>query len=646
MLIQRFACTVPAAIAFALAQPVVAQVLACDPSKPTEVEVFVVGDPSLEGVDQASNGLLFGDGFFASPPPGEGPSPAVGTGTSSQATVVIRNDLTAVAPGTGGSVPVVGFLPGAFNNIQSIDRCYLRYTNVLGEIEPNASFSGLPAGSASFGSPMPVFVGPGSNPVEVVIDCSVTPGSTPGDLVADVTGGTLTLAEGKPDGTLTGLCFVALDTVTIGNTEGRNGNDMPLHNGPEAVFLFSDPSVGSSVGAGVDPLGDLFWKIIPHETLACAEYSLTIDGFYEYLFDTDWSTMPPIYDRAVTRAIPSEAGKGPFDPECPGPLPACLPTVYCGTQLNPGSREPTFLANGFSTDTDDVIISIGNSGLPDPCTIDASLCSGPCAIPGSVVGYKLDISIGDGEPGSGIPITCNGVCDWAVTYFLPGGMTGSGGACGLGDYAIQYVVSTDESQYDHLNGISAFGGYQPAGGAPNPVPDPVRWSFAGNPTFSERIINVVGSSGSGVESAGGIGVAQAFQNGGALNALKLPIGSGAATLGVEIRSKQDVDSALFAYAAASFVALPPPGFNFFGGVHLLIGLDALYFITLDQWIGLPGLIGTDPTGVDEGQFLTAQLPVPSSPALLGQTIYLQGSVFHQYDNMAYGTQRSETTFYP
>ena len=263
-------------------------------------------------------------------------------------------------------------------------------------------------------------------------------------------------------------------------TSAQVTNDVTLSNGDDVLFFYSSPTVG----------GDLYWRALPGDRLLAHQHgpagdaTMELSGFYEDLFDTDWSTSPVFYDRHVGRALP-------------------VPGAPC-------ALEPDFLQTGVFTGT---TVVIGPSGFGSPCTIAPSLCSpGGCGVAGFMPGWVVDLSLGT-SPGTGVVLPADGTpaSDVAVTYFAPPGMPGSGGACGLGDYVLQSVYSTDETQADDCAGLSSFSG-SAVGGAPG-VQDPV----TDTPTFAlgwrEPVLNVVADSGTG------LGVELGENGGGALNGL-------------------------------------------------------------------------------------------------------------------------------
>ena len=84
-------------------------------------------------------------------------------------------------------------------------------------------------------------------------------------------------------------------------------NDTPFNNGADVAFIYSDPSSGATSGAvPADVTGDLYWRthsggnFLNDVDAALGGSLMEVDGYYESLFDTDWSTTPHFYVRAHT----------------------------------------------------------------------------------------------------------------------------------------------------------------------------------------------------------------------------------------------------------------------------------------------------------------------------------------------------------
>ena len=385
-----------------------------------------------------------------------------------------------------------------------------------------------------------------------------------------------------------------------------NLNDMPLNNGGEVFLILNSPSVAFDPSTGI---GDLFWKAFPGDRLLAHEHgpsgaaTMEIDGFNEQLFDTDWTTPPPFYDRLIGPAVTSAVA-------------AC--TV-----------EPAFLSAGI---TSEVLVSLGNSGFGHPCTIAPSLCSpsgGTCPPPGTFIGYLVDISIGS-SPGTGVVVSADGTpaSNLAVSYLVPGGMVDTGGTCGAGDYSLQAYYSTDETQADDCFGYSTFGGTRILSFAPSP--DLYNETPANLVTFREPILNAQASVGGGA-------LETSENGGGALNALKLTTGApGTASLGFEVRDVASIGK--IGVVWGSTFAGGPPGSPVLGGAYLLVRPDR----------DIPGCFMGPVAGVTfvftpEGAFTTCQVPV--GPITGPLDFYFQALIYDPASMTAVNTNRLRTTLY-
>jgi hypothetical protein len=380
----------------------------------------------------------------------------------------------------------------------------------------------------------------------------------------------------------------------------QNSNDTPLSNGGETFVFFSDPSAGTTVGT----IGDVYWRAYPGDRLLAhahgptGETTMEIEGFYEELYDTDWSTTPHFYERHVGPALP-------------------VPGAPCA--LEPAFMQTGDLSTGIS-------VVVGPSGFGTPCTIAPSLCSpGGCGL-GGPIGWIVDINFGS-TVGAGIVLPADGTSasDMAVSYLLPAGMPATGGPCGLGDYALQASYSTDESQADDCGGRNAFSGRK-LGGAPA-VQDPT----AETPVFSiawrDPVLNVVADSGTGAETGP--------NGGGALNGLKLDTQGGAASIGIEVRDLAGVGSTAFAWWSTA--AGPAPGV-FHQGAGLLQRFDR------DMPACFRGTVApTFFTFVTEGAFASCQRAVP--PSATPYDVYWQAVVYDPALGVFHNTNRVRTTLY-
>ena len=373
-------------------------------------------------------------------------------------------------------------------------------------------------------------------------------------------------------------------------------NDAPLHNGGDVVFIYSSPSVGAPPGAGPDLTGDLYWRAHSGEGfLANVDPSgaavMEIDGYYEWLWDTDWSTSPWFYTRMHGPALPDGGGLG--------------------------GLEPAFFQLGL---TSEVIVQVGPSGFGSPCTVAPSLCSpsgGSCPPIGFLTGYLVDLQFGS-TPGSGVVVPADGTAasDLASVWFIHGGMTATGGTCGLGDYDLQDRHSTDESQADASgNGINPYGGFQIAGSGP--MLEASSSMAASVETWRGPILNPQADTGTGW------GVELGDNGGGALNARELDVSSGWASLGVELRDAEGAASASsLGVVAASLTPLPVPGVPLLGANLLVQSGGGVFDASTSLWQG--PVVPTTFVFTSEGAYTGLQAPL--SPLLAGTAFYLQGLV--------------------
>ena len=84
-----------------------------------------------------------------------------------------------------------------------------------------------------------------------------------------------------------------------------------------------------------------------------------------------------------------------------------------------------------------------------------------------------------------------------MTYFVPDGMSASGGLCGLGDYAVQALVSTDETMVGVAGGLNPYGGFA-LDGATSTVP--ATETTVESLTFANPMLNVIADSGGGSQA--------------------------------------------------------------------------------------------------------------------------------------------------
>ncbi|MEM7310102.1 MAG: hypothetical protein AAF682_25730 [Planctomycetota bacterium] len=393
------------------------------------------------------------------------------------------------------------------------------------------------------------------------------------------------------------LPFVAALALPLGASAQVNSNDATFNNNGDVMFIYSSPSSGfDSLASPPDITGDLYWRAhsgaqfmndvepslagVPADPTGAGSV-MEIDGYFESLYDTDWSTTPSFYTRSHGPAQPDSAGLGGLEPAFFGPA-------------------------GLTTE---VIVTVGPSGFGNPCTVNPSLCSpsgGNCPPPGFVNGYLVDLAYGS-TPGTGIVLPADGTSasDTATTWFVHGGMTAMGGACGMGDYDIQDVHSTDETQADITGtGINPSGGFQMAGSGP--TQEGVASMAEANETWRGNIIQFVTDTGTG------LGAEEAYNGGGAMNGRNLSVGSGAATLSCELRDYAGTTFPSISYCGASLTPLANPGFAVQPTGNLLVLPDGLFGGTATVW---QGFLGTTSFGFTaEGAISWIPISVPTTSA--------------------------------
>jgi hypothetical protein len=264
------------------------------------------------------------------------------------------------------------------------------------------------------------------------------------------------------------------------------------------------------------------------------------------------------------------------------------------------------------------VVVVGASGFGNPCTVAPSLCSpagGTCPPPGFVNGYITDIAFG-ATAGSGIVLASDGsaASDTASVWYVTGGMTASGGTCGLGDYDMQDVHSTNETQADPGTGLNASGGFQIAGGGL--ANEGIASMAEGHEQWRGGVVNVRAKSSGGAVEPGDL-------LGGAMNGRRLPVGGGGATIGVELRDLAGAGGPNIGIVGASLTKLPGAGLFALGG-WLKVLPDGLFNSTSAIWQG--AVVASAPIGfTTEGAFGGAQLPVPTTA--VGATLNIQGATF-------------------
>ncbi len=381
----------------------------------------------------------------------------------------------------------------------------------------------------------------------------------------------------------TAFWFLSALSIAAGVANAQNGNDSNFNNGGDVVLFYSSPSAGASALGVPDASGDLYWRAHTGANFMCdtlgpspGTQTMEIDGYYESLFDTDWSTSPSFYVRGHH------------------PMFAGLPDLANGT-----------------------VVVVGASGFGNPCTVAPSLCSpagGTCPPAGFVNGYITEVAFG-ATVGSGIVLPSDGTSasDTATVWYVTGGMIATGGACGLGDYDMQDVHSTDETQADPGTGLNPSGGFQISfSGLLN---EAINSMAEGHEQWRGNILNVV------ARSAGEPTVEVGDLLGGAMNGRRLLVSGGGATIGVELRDLAGAGGLNTAFIAASLTKLPGPGV-FASGGWLKILPDGLFNATLPLLSGGP-VVAMTPIGfTTEGAYSSVQL----TPITTG-TVRVQGATF-------------------
>ncbi|MEM7307057.1 MAG: hypothetical protein AAF682_10330, partial [Planctomycetota bacterium] len=250
----------------------------------------------------------------------------------------------------------------------------------------------------------------------------------------------------------------------------------------------------------------------------------------------------------------------------------------------------------------------------------------------------IDLAFGS-TPGTGIVLAADGTSasDTATTWFVTGGMTASGGTCGLGDYDLQDVHSTDETQADPTgNGVNPSGGFQTA--ASGPVQEGIASMAEANETWRGNVVNVVADTGTGSS------VEVGDNGGGAMNGRNLSVGSGIATIGVELRDLAGSAIPNLGIVGASLTKLPNPGLPALGG-NLLVLPDGLFNSTSGVWQG--AVTATSFVFTAEGAFTGAQLSVPTTAgSTTGTVLHIQGATFNLASFTVDSTNAWCATLYP
>jgi len=384
-------------------------------------------------------------------------------------------------------------------------------------------------------------------------------------------------------------------------------NDIQFNNGTDVVFIYSDPSVGSTAGTGtVDLSGDLLWKSYPSSILKSpvpiAAPAMQLVAFEYNLYDSDWATTAIIYDVLIST----------------GTVGAAAPLV--------GVITPNF------ADPNAVLLLGGPSGFPDPCTISPALCTaGGCPPAGYVNGYIVDAALAGPCDGSGLPAHILLAKDnhYCATLFVPGGMTftsGPPGSCGIGDYSLMDAHSTDETQFSDPAvgpaGANPYGGFQIGGPAaalgPEPAAEIAKYAFQ----FCEPTMNVyIGTDPTEASTSLPGGLKLLTGDAGAQADVS---GSGGTTLRYAVYDEDGLPVGSTLCFASSCLApmLPNPGLNILGAQVLLNLSDPTVFAALKN-----GLVQLDNQGgvpFDNGIFQSTPTPLPASAGGIGLVLHSQG----------------------
>lgn len=369
-------------------------------------------------------------------------------------------------------------------------------------------------------------------------------------------------------------------------------NDLYTSNGGEA-WLIVDPTTGNPTGvlppdwAG----GNYYFNILHADRLLHASGTMTLTAVTFDVFDSDWDTSPDFFDMALT-----------------------------GTDVT--GRFPD------GTDPGVVYVSLGSSGLTNPCLLpgDPFDCADePCVSEGSGDGTLVNVQVQ--FPAGGLTVTADGATNSALTMFQPGGMvigSGTEPTCFLGDMVIMPSMSTDlphlpdQGEVTGLTIADSYSGFQLDTGG-GPLLGNVGGSSAfdmtfgfDEPTMNLRVVPYNPAIGS--TQPPGSGLASHHLN----------VGSGLTSLGVEMHSLDGVGNT--AVVAASLSTLPLPG-AFVGpyGVKLMLTPDALFNLVLGAGAYVGPIVLDDNGGapLDDGVFQSSLLSVPAVVPD-GIELYFQG----------------------
>jgi hypothetical protein len=393
-----------------------------------------------------------------------------------------------------------------------------------------------------------------------------------------------------------------------------NENDLQLANGMDIIYIYSDPSIGPSVGSSSFAANDFFWKVMSKDTLRHCSGTMEVTGLDIWNFDGDYIKMEGPNNTALADYFIS---KGDSVNPPVNPL-----------QIEPDQADP----NG-------VMISFGPGGPKN----NSFFTNPGCPPFGYIYGFELDVDITGGAGiGAGITVTANGLEHLCLTTFIPGaGHTFSGfNLCGngQGDGAMVDAHSSDvagaigETQFDVVGGglYSAFGGYAQAGvlGGAEGVHEAAQ-NFL---EFAEPVLAMVVSSATG----------QGLEEGLAGVHYNCPPGPGG-SIGARLYAWQG----LYGQPAAVVGTLGPPLPTCVKFKSSKLGLnptDPLFNVFLGLWQdyvtqtdnGNPATL----TPFDDGTATMANLPLPPQVIPVGITVPLS---FQGFWKTATGVECSQVT---
>lgn len=235
---------------------------------------------------------------------------------------------------------------------------------------------------------------------------------------------------------LTGL-WLASALAGIADGQARL-NRLQLDNGGESLDFFNDPFIGSDPANG-NFSGDLYWKVVPRQSIQRASGASTLWGTEQSIFDQDWLAGTTLWAYAIRSSVVGTdntirpalgtTGPGVFVPETPIPFPP--PAVTCA---------PGYIAGWTFYDL------FADTGT------------------GSFIPLMQAT-----DPGADDYFRSDGTVDWSFVHFFPGGQSltsPSPNSCGsgfAGDATFMWFASTDERQGPATDGPalrSRYGGSQ------------------------------------------------------------------------------------------------------------------------------------------------------------------------------------------